>query len=108
MLSVRELATKLCVNPETVRRWIRSGELQTEQIGQEYFVSKDALHLFLKKHPKYNLFYQETDKDDIYLVLSKRVNILEMVANGLQSQYAFIQSEIADLKCLLAELRKED
>jgi DNA-binding transcriptional regulator YhcF (GntR family) len=30
MLSVRELATKLCVNPETVRRWIRSGELLTE------------------------------------------------------------------------------
>jgi excisionase family DNA binding protein len=40
MLKVREAARRLGCDPKTVRRWIRSGRLKSEKIGNQHFVSE--------------------------------------------------------------------
>ncbi len=49
MLSVEEIADELSVNPETVRVWIRSGELVAYSIGKGYRISRADLDDFIKR-----------------------------------------------------------
>jgi excisionase family DNA binding protein len=49
MLSVEEVAGELGVNPETVRVWIRSGELVAYSIGKGYRISRADLDDFIKR-----------------------------------------------------------
>ncbi len=49
MLSVDEVAGELGVNPETVRVWIRSGELVAYNIGKGYRISRTDLDDFIKR-----------------------------------------------------------
>ena len=49
MLSVEEIAGELGVNPETVRVWIRSGELVALSIGKGYRISRADLDDFIRR-----------------------------------------------------------
>ena len=49
--SVKEIADMLNTNPETVRRWIRSGKLEAIQESRKG--AKSMLDAFLKASPKY-------------------------------------------------------
>lgn len=49
MLSVEEVADELSVNPETVRVWIRSGELVAYSIGKGYRISRVDLDNFINR-----------------------------------------------------------
>lgn len=40
MLTVPEAAARVGRDPETVRRWIRSGKLASRRIGQQHFVDE--------------------------------------------------------------------
>ncbi|MGZ5214152.1 MAG: helix-turn-helix domain-containing protein [Actinomycetota bacterium] len=40
MLTVPEVAKRVGRDPETVRRWIRSGKLVATKIGQQHFVDE--------------------------------------------------------------------
>lgn len=53
--SVKEIADILNTNPETVRRWIRSGKLTSTMTSNKSgnMVSADALNKFIKETPKY-------------------------------------------------------
>ena len=53
--SVKEIADMLNTNPETVRRWIRSGKLEAIQESRKggNVVTKSMLDAFLKTSPKY-------------------------------------------------------
>jgi excisionase family DNA binding protein len=53
--SVKEIADMLNTNPETVRRWIRSGKLEANQESRKggNVVTKSMLDAFLKNSPKY-------------------------------------------------------
>lgn len=53
--NVKQISDMLNTNPETVRRWIRSGKLKAVQDSRKEgnIVSDDMLKLFLKKYPKY-------------------------------------------------------
>lgn len=53
--SVKEIADMLNTNPETVRRWIRSGKLEAIQESRKSgnVVTKSMLNAFLKASPKY-------------------------------------------------------
>lgn len=53
--SVKEIADMLNTNPETVRRWIRSGKLEAIQKSRKggNIVTKSMLDAFLKNSPKY-------------------------------------------------------
>ena len=49
MLSVEDVADELQVNPETVRVWIRSGELVALSIGKGYRISRADLDDFIRR-----------------------------------------------------------
>ena len=51
-LSVAEIANQLHIHIETVRRWIKSGQLPAIEIGGRYRILKDDLQTFLNKHRK--------------------------------------------------------
>lgn len=53
--NVKEIAEILKTNPETVRRWIRSGKLGTTKISNKTgnVISEEALNKFIKNTPKY-------------------------------------------------------
>jgi len=43
MITVPEAARRLGRNPETIRRWIRSGRLRSERIGTQHLVDERDL-----------------------------------------------------------------
>ena len=43
MLTVPEAARRVGRNPETVRRWIRSGRLRSERVGTQHLVHEAEL-----------------------------------------------------------------
>ena len=49
MLTVEEVADELRVHPETVRQWIRNGELIALDISKEYRILRSDLDAFIAK-----------------------------------------------------------
>ncbi|MBM7690720.1 excisionase family DNA binding protein [Peribacillus deserti] len=49
MLSTKEISEMLNVSEETVRRWIRTGELEATQDGKSYVVDDSKLEDFVEK-----------------------------------------------------------
>jgi excisionase family DNA binding protein len=49
LLTVEEVAKEIKVHPETVRAWIRSGELVAVDIGGKYRVTRSDLNDFLQR-----------------------------------------------------------
>ena len=43
MLTVPEAARRIDRNPETIRRWIRSGRLPSQQVGTQYIIDENDL-----------------------------------------------------------------
>jgi excisionase family DNA binding protein len=43
MLTVPEAARRVHKDPETVRRWIRSGKLRSHRIGTQHLIDEDDL-----------------------------------------------------------------
>lgn len=46
-VSVVELATALDRHPWTIRRWIRDGRLKTVKLGNQRWITRDAVERFL-------------------------------------------------------------
>lgn len=49
MLNTKEISEQLGVSEETVRRWIRTGELEAIQEGKSYYVDEEVLNSFTQK-----------------------------------------------------------
>jgi len=49
LLTVEDAAKKVKVHPETIRGWIRSGELPAVDIGGKYRIYPEDLDTFLKR-----------------------------------------------------------
>ncbi len=47
MLTVPEAARRANRNPETIRRWIRSGRLQSRKIGTQHVIEEQDLEALL-------------------------------------------------------------
>jgi excisionase family DNA binding protein len=47
MLTVPEAARRTGRNPETIRRWIRSGKLRSEKVGTQHLIDEDELDLLI-------------------------------------------------------------
>lgn len=43
MLTVPEAARRVGRNPETVRRWIRSGRLRSQKVGTQHLIDEEEL-----------------------------------------------------------------
>jgi excisionase family DNA binding protein len=65
-LTVDDVAEELSVNPETVRTWIRSGELKAMDLGGGYRISRADLNDFLerRKRPRKRKSRGEDDDSD--------------------------------------------
>ena len=48
MITVPEAARRAGCNPETVRRWLRSGQLASQKAGTQYLIREEDLELLLK------------------------------------------------------------
>ena len=61
--NVKEVAKMLSVNTETVRRWIRRGELAADDFGGNvgYRITLAQLENFLKNHKKWEYRVEEKD-----------------------------------------------
>ena len=46
LLKVEDIGKTLDVSLETIRRYIRTGKLKAQKIGQRYYVSKDNFKAF--------------------------------------------------------------
>ena len=57
--NVKQIADMLDTNPETVRRWIRSGKLVADQTSRKggNIVTEDELQRFVSTTPKYSSRY---------------------------------------------------
>ncbi len=49
LLTVEQVANHMQVHVETVRVWIRRGDLIAINIGNEYRISRDDLNAFIEK-----------------------------------------------------------
>jgi len=47
LLKVEDIGKTLDVSLETIRRYIRTGKLKAQKIGQRYYVSKDSFKAFV-------------------------------------------------------------
>lgn len=111
MYDISELADKLAVNEETVRRWIRSGKLAAAEPqkrtghGGGYIITEDALEAFLDEHPKYRRRTPDViriqTRNTVKALMEKRVCALEEFAKSLRQQQAVIEEEIANIRTLL-------
>lgn len=119
-MTVLDVASKLYVNPETVRRWIRKGELAACRMGDYFEISPEAVQEFVNTHTKYQWKYKGSiaaansdlipaqNPDEIrYDVLNMRLTNLEAVACGLKSQHEYIMNEINELKAMLNQQKGE-
>jgi excisionase family DNA binding protein len=47
MLTVPEAAARAARNPETIRRWIRSGKLRSQKVGTQHIIEEHDLDAVL-------------------------------------------------------------
>ena len=59
LLSVREVAERLAVHPETVRRYLRDGTLPGKHLKQGWRVKESDVSAFIESD-----HYQPTDKEN--------------------------------------------
>jgi excisionase family DNA binding protein len=59
LFTVEEVAARLAVHPETVRKWIKNGQLRATNLGGRagYRISRSALDQFLRER-------EEPPRDD--------------------------------------------
>ena len=101
--SVKEIADMLNTNPETVRRWIRSGKLEAIQESRKdgNVVTKSMLDAFLKDSPKYAGIAGK--------LLASSVGITTATAaivGGLLAQQFIKNDEIKNAHVNTSEIRK--
>lgn len=51
-LTIKDVAELFNVHTNTVRRWLRRGQLPGRQIGRSWRVSKAAIDAYLAENPK--------------------------------------------------------
>jgi len=51
MITVPEAARRVGRNPETIRRWIRSGRLRSERAGTQHLIDVDQLDALVDDRP---------------------------------------------------------
>lgn len=97
--TVFELSDKFHVNPETVRRWIRSNELKATIVSKKkgHIVKEKDLIEFLNSNHKYARFMPDNNVDLLY------VDFLEEIIHELEHERESIDKRISYLKKLQKE-----
>lgn len=97
--TVKQISNLLDINPETVRRWIRQGELKAKQKSKKdgNVISENQLNAFLISHPKYSQFKPAKVKVKVIIHgKSKRGNKIMMnILNNTDTTTISYDSSIA-------------
>ena len=119
--SVKEIADMLNTNPETVRRWIRSGKLEAIQESRKggNVVTKSMLDAFLKTSPKYagiatgllaspvGLTTATAANDEIKNAHVNTSEIRKLLLGNIQSSKEIIARKKKSIKHLQEEIDEE-
>ncbi len=103
--TIREISSKLGVNPETVRRWVRSGELRST-IGSKKsgnVIEECNLEMFLNKHPKY-AEKMDTSYSTVNEALTTAMREIQRELNTLYNRRDYINAKISELENILKRL----
>lgn len=89
--NVREIAEMLRTNPETVRRWYRTGQLNANKTTKKdgLWFSREAIDAFLAEHPKYALKVTdsfESNEFETFCATAKEMyeNLLRETKNNVE------------------------
>lgn len=84
MYTVKQVAEKLNVNEETVRRWIRSGKMDAVSTSRKggYKISLLDLNKFYDSHPKYT---KEADIKSIKFEIQQTYEEIKRLAKRLDN-----------------------
>lgn len=101
--SVKDIADMLNTNPETVRRWIRSGKLEAIQESRKggNVVTKSMLDAFLKSSPKYAGIATGLISSPIALTTATAA-----LVGGVIAQQLIKNDEIKNAQVNMSEIRK--
>ena len=101
--SVKEIADMLDTNPETVRRWIRSGKLEAIQKSRKggNVVTKSMLDAFLKTSPKYASIATGLLASPVGLTTTTAA-----IVGGILAQQLIKNDEIKNAHVNTSEIRK--
>ena len=101
--SVKEIADMLNTNPETVRRWIRSGKLEVIQKSRKggNVVTKAMLGAFLKNSPKYAGIATGLLASPVGLTTATAA-----IVGGILAQQLITNDEIKNAHVNTSEIRK--
>lgn len=100
MYTVRDVATKLKVNPETLRRWIRSSELEAIHYGvgrkNGSRITQEQLRIFLSNHPKH-IPHDEIANSQNKESLWKEIEHLDATISKLMDERRILINELKSL-----------
>lgn len=94
--TVKQVADMFCVNPETVRRWIRQGYLAATKHSRKdgNVITKQAIDIFCRKHPQYLRYKEDIATETIYEIrfLDKATyNVSSMHFKTLDELYSYVR-----------------
>lgn len=52
LMDVEEVSEELQFHPDTIRRWLRNGEMNGSKVGQKWMVSREDLMNFYERKKK--------------------------------------------------------
>lgn len=99
---VKDVAEKLRVHEETVRRWIRTGRLLAEKSSRDFMIVPENLELFLTENPKYDTAKRDPNNKNAARLLGRlhyidvRLLKLEDEVSMLREEYASLYRELED------------
>ncbi len=97
-LTPSEVASRLGVSPDTVRKWIRKGKLKARKEGDRYWINPNDIPTPSRPHPE-----QHSDQE-LISVLRDRIRELEQDKAFLLEQLKEKDRQIADLSQLVDRL----
>jgi hypothetical protein len=96
MMVVRDVADKLHVHEETVRRWIRTGRLLAEKSSRDFVIAPENLESFLTANPKYDTAMRNPNNKDTARLL-RRLHYIDVRLLKLEDEVSMLREEYASL-----------
>ena len=105
--TISDIAKKLSINEETVRRWVRSGKLTGTRMSKKggFKVSEFDFTNFLTEHPKYIRRYEGVLERDVIEAYMSARNELKVQLKLLLDEKSELEKRIAEIQELLKYTR---
>lgn len=97
-MTVKQVAVVMRVDPETVRRWIRTGKLAAEKSSRKegFAITNVALLEFVSNCPRYSKLMPKQTRLDLHA--KDRIEYLRRSISSREALLECVMQEIVDLK----------